>query len=295
MPAETAQAGRAEDLLATVRSVADLRAALAPWRCRGLSIGLVPTMGGLHAGHLALVDRAHAACDRVVATLFVNPMQFDRPDDLAAYPRTEATDAASFAEHGVDLLFAPPADEMYPNGFATTVSVARLTDCLCGIARPGHFEGVATVVCKLLLQSMPTAAFFGEKDYQQLQVIRRMVADLDIPVTVEGVATVREADGLALSSRNFNLSAEQRAVAPLLNQVLRECAAALADGGTEAGAVLEAGRRRLLEGGFARVDYLDLRAADGLAALARADRPARIFGAAWLGPTRLIDNVAVAS
>ena len=278
--------------LETVRDVESLRRCLAAWRRDGATIGLVPTMGALHAGHMALVQQARAECDRVVATIFVNPIQFNEQTDLASYPRTEARDSSLLADAGTDLLFAPSAEEIYPEGFATTVSVAGITDCLCGVARPGHLSGVATVVSKLLLQSMPDVAYFGEKDYQQLMVVRRMARDLDIPVRIAAVPTVREVDGLALSSRNENLNADQRACAPALYRVLTALGERLA-GGEDAGQVLAEGHGLLQEAGFERIDYLDLRDGETLASLDRARPPARLFVAAWLGPTRLIDNVPV--
>jgi pantoate--beta-alanine ligase len=277
----------------TVRRVAALRRAVSEWRRAGETIGLVPTMGALHEGHLALVRQARRDNDRVVATLFVNPAQFNDADDLESYPRDEADDARKFAAEGVDLLFAPPVAEVYPPGFATKVSVPELTGCLCGLARPGHMDGVATVVAKLLNQALPDVAYFGEKDYQQLQVIRRMAADLDIPVRIAGVPTVREPDGLALSSRNFLLPPAERGRAPALYRVLCETAERLAGGGQTAEPLLAEGRRALAAAGFEPIDYLDLRAEDDLKALERAERPSRLFAAAWLGPVRLIDNVAV--
>ena len=278
--------------LETVRTVDALRRRLAVWRNRGETIGLVPTMGALHAGHMALVRQALNDCDRVVATIFVNPIQFNEKTDLAGYPRNEARDASLLAEAGTDLLFAPSAEEMYPEGFATTVSVNGITDCLCGATRPGHLSGVATVVSKLLLQSLPHVAYFGAKDYQQLMVVRRMARDLDIPVRIAAVPTVREADGLALSSRNENLSADQRACAPALYRVLTALAGRLAEG-EEARPVLAHGRHLLQEAGFEGIDYLDLRDGETLASLDHAQPPARLFAAAWLGTTRLIDNVSV--
>ncbi len=282
-----------ETELRVVRTVADLRRQVGIWRAGGEEVGLVPTMGALHEGHLALVGKALEENRRVVATLFVNPKQFDRPDDLARYPRGEARDQDLLQQAGADLLFAPDVDEMYPEGFATKVTVEGLTDCLCGAHRPGHFDGVATVVSKLLLQALPDRAYFGEKDYQQLQIIRRMASDVNIPVDIRGVPTVREADGLALSSRNLNLSAEQRAAAPKLAEVLGALAEELADGRTVAKPLLAEGHEALTRAGFDKVDYLDLRDARDLRALDRADRPARVFGAAWLGQTRLIDNMPV--
>src|SRR3984893_13800368 len=207
-----------------VRTIADLRSQIARWRKSGARIGLVPTMGALHEGHLALVRGGGAGCHRVAATIFINPKQFAPNEDLASYPRREAADLAMLRAAGVAVVFIPAVAEVYPPGFATTVRVAGLTDCLCGAHRAGHFDGVATVVTKLLLQSLPDVALFGEKDYQQLQVVRRLVRDLDIPARIEGVATVREPDGLALSSRNVQLTACERRVAPMLYRVLTRIA-----------------------------------------------------------------------
>ncbi len=279
--------------LPIVRSIAELRAAVARWRRSGDSIGIVPTMGALHDGHLELVRRARRDCMRVIATIFVNPTQFNRPDDLASYPREEAQDAGKLQQIGADLLFAPPVEEIYPTGFRTKVLVSELTDCLCGVTRPGHLDGVSTVVSKLLIQALPDRAYFGEKDYQQLLVVSRMARDLDIPVEIVGVETVREADGLALSSRNQLLTPENRARAAALNRVLRELAARMKDGAAPAGPALAWGREALARAGIEKIDYLDLRTADTLRELERADRPARLFVAAWLGDVRLIDNIPV--
>ena len=287
----TLQARQTGPELATLRRAEALRDRVMAWRRAGQTVGLVPTMGALHAGHLALVARARAECDRVVATLFVNPKQFDDAADLNSYPADEADDAARFAEAGVDLLFAPAVSEMYPDGFATAVSVAGLTDCLCGAARPGHFDGVATVVAKLFNQAPADRAYFGEKDYQQLLVVRRMARDLDLPIHVVAVATVREADGLALSSRNRGLTPDQRRLAPRLYQTLAALAAGLA-GGAAAAPELARGREDLEGAGFERVDYLDLRDGETLAALDRAAPGARLFAAAELGDIRLIDNIS---
>jgi pantoate--beta-alanine ligase len=277
-----------------VRTIAGLRSQIAVWRKSGELIGLVPTMGALHNGHLALVRAARAECDHVVATIFVNPKQFAPNEDLDAYPRREAADLAMLRAARVDLVFMPANTEMYPPGFATTVRVAGLTDCLCGAHRAGHFDGVATVVTKLLLESLPDTAYFGEKDYQQLMVVRRLARDLDIPVRIAGVTTVREADGLALSSRNAYLSPQERRIAPALARVLRRIAAVLA---AEPAAVLREttrGRADLEQAGFV-VEYLEVRAADTLASVAAAvTGPARVFAAVHLGQTRLIDNVPVA-
>ncbi|MCA8907596.1 MAG: pantoate--beta-alanine ligase [Rhodospirillaceae bacterium] len=276
----------------TVSTVADLRRIVAGWHRAGERVAVVPTMGALHEGHLSLVRAALARTPRVVVTLFVNPTQFNSATDLSAYPRTLEADAAKLVGLGVPLLYAPGEAEMYPDGFATTVTVGGVSEGLCGAFRPGHFAGVATVVTKLLTQTQADIAFFGEKDCQQLHVIRRLVADLDLPVEIVGCPIVREADGLALSSRNAHLSAAERAVAPHLAATLLAAAERIAQGAA-VDAELAAGRSALLAAGFADVDYLELRAADNLQALDRLDRPARLLAAAWLGQTRLIDNVPV--
>jgi pantoate--beta-alanine ligase len=275
------------------RTVDALRARLAPWKQAGDRIGLVPTMGALHAGHMALVDAAQAGCRRVVVSIFVNPKQFGPNEDLAAYPRREAVDLDLLRGAGIDLAFVPPTAEIYPPGFATLVRVGGLCDGLCGAQRPGHFDGVATVVTKLLLQSLPDAAYFGEKDYQQLMIVRRLVSDLDIPVRIEGVPTVRQPDGLALSSRNRYLSQEERRIAPTLARVLRDIAAALAAAPAAVGPEIARGRDELARAGFA-VEYLEIREAATLSPLAAAiAAPARVFAAVRLGRTRLIDNMPI--
>lgn len=278
--------------LRIVRTVGDLRAEVAGWRREGHRVAVVPTMGALHAGHLSLVEAGLAAVDRVIVTLFVNPKQFNNPGDLAAYPRTEEDDARKVAGAGGHLLYAPGPAEMYPAGFATTVSVTGVSEGLCGAFRSGHFDGVSTVVAKLFLQTGADAAMFGEKDFQQLHVVRRMAADLDIPIRVIGCPTVREADGLAMSSRNGRLSTEEREIAPRLAEAMVTASARLADG-DGLYRVLEEARATIVAGGFREVEYLELRAEDDLAPLARTDRPARLLAAAWLGDVRLIDNVPV--
>ena len=278
--------------LPVVRAVADLRAAVAAWRNEGRRIGLVPTMGALHEGHLSLVRTAKHGCDRVIATLFVNPKQFAPHEDFDRYPRNEAQDAALLAGAGCDLLYAPEPDAMYPPGFATSVSVAEVSAPLEGEMRPHFFAGVATVVSKLLLQSLPDAAFFGEKDYQQLRVITRMTRDLDIPVAIKGCATVREHDGLAMSSRNAYLSADERRIAARLNLVLHD-AIKTVNAGAPVDAVESEAARHLTAAGFTKVDYVAIRNAETLAPLVGRGEPGRILAAAWLGKTRLIDNMAV--
>jgi pantoate--beta-alanine ligase len=278
--------------IAVARTVAGLREAVAGWRARQERVGLVPTMGALHRGHLALVAAARRDCQRVVASLFVNPKQFGPREDFAAYPRDEAADLAKFREGGVDLVFAPTVKEMYPSDFATAVQVGGLGDALEGAHRHGHFDGVATVVSKLLLQCLPDIAYFGEKDYQQLMVVRRMARDLDIPVRIEGVPTVREPDGLALSSRNVYLSPEERRVAPLLHRVLHDTAIAIAAAPDTVIANIEKGLAVLRQAGF-MPDYLEMRDAADLSPMTALDRPARLLAAARLGRTRLIDNIPV--
>src|SRR5579872_3273043 len=267
-----------------LRSIADLRAALAPWRRAGESVGLVPTMGALHEGHLSLVRLAKAECRRAVATIFVNPSQFGANEDLSAYPRDETADRKLLDCVEADILFVPSVEEIYPPGFATTVSVARLTEHLCGPHRPGHFAGVATVVTKLLVQALPDRAYFGEKDFQQLQVIRRLARDLDLPVAIRGGATIRDADGLALSSRNRYLTADARAKAAALPRLLREVAGRLANGG-DAEAALRDVRQDLAKAGFVRIDYVTLADEAALQPLSRAEAGSRVFAAAWLGRT----------
>ena len=283
----------AEPALPTVRTIPALRERIAAWREADESVALVPTMGALHAGHLSLVALARSRCRRVVVSLFVNPTQFAANEDLSAYPRDEAGDAAKLAREGVELLFAPSAGEMYPQGFATQVTVSALTRHLCGPHRPGHFEGVATVVTKLLLQALPDVAVFGEKDWQQLQVIRRRALDLNLPVEILGAPTVREPDGLAMSSRNAYLTQEERRIAATLNCVLAEIARAVAQG-EPCRAAEEKALRRLLEQGFTSVDYVTVADAETLQPIDRLGaRPARAFAAARLGRTRLIDNLPI--
>jgi len=277
-----------------VRRVAELRARVADWRAKGQSVGLVPTMGALHEGHLSLVRAARKMVNKVVVSIFVNPTQFGPSEDLDAYPRREEIDREKLASVGASFAFVPTVEEMYPRGFSTAISVSGVSEGLCGASRPVHFSGVATVVTKLLLQVAPDVAVFGEKDYQQVQVIRRLVRDLDIPVTILGVPTVREDDGLAMSSRNAYLSPEERAIAPALYRALRDTAAAI-EGGMAVSEALAAGQAAILAAGFSSVEYLEFRAADGLMPMAETGRPGRLLVAARLGRTRLIDNVAVAA
>ncbi len=282
----------ADSALPIARDVARLRETVGRWRAAGLKVGLVPTMGALHEGHLSLVRTAKERCDRVVASLFVNPRQFAPHEDFERYPRDEAGDAALLASAGCDLLFAPERGSMYPPGFATNVIVSGVSTPLEGEFRPHFFGGVATVVTKLLLQCLPNAAFFGEKDYQQLQVIKRMAADLDIPVEIVGCATVREHDGLAMSSRNAYLSEDERRIAGRLNHLMHD-AIKLVHQGNAIDFVEQETARHLIAAGFTSIDYIAIRDAETLQPIDDLSRPARILAAAWLGKTRLIDNMAV--
>lgn len=277
-----------------VRTVADLRARVGGWRGQGARVAVTPTMGALHAGHLSLVAIGRREAERVVATLFVNPTQFAAGEDLSAYPRDEAADAAMLAGAGCDLLFAPPVEAMYPPDFATRVRVEGLTEVLCGAVRPGHFDGVAQVVTKLLNQAQADVGVFGEKDWQQLAVIRRLAADLDIPTRIVGAPVVREADGLAMSSRNRYLTAEEREAAPVLHRAIRQAAALIATG-EDPDVICAEAAAFVVEAGFDTPDYVEARDAETLAPLERhdPDRPARVFAAARLGRARLIDNVPI--
>lgn len=276
----------------TVRSSEELARAVAQMKRRG-SLALVPTMGALHAGHLALVAEAQRRADGVAASIFVNPLQFGEGEDLARYPRREAEDSKVLEDAGCDLLWLPKLEDIYPADFGTKVSVAGLSERWEGEARPGHFDGVATVVARLLLSVAPDVALFGEKDFQQLAVIRRMVRDLAIPVEVVGVPTVREPDGLALSSRNAYLSPDERERAVALPKALEAARMAIL-GGAAAAAVLRGAKQALVDAGFLKVDYVALVDAATLEPIEKVQGDARLIAAATIGTTRLIDNLAVA-
>lgn len=271
-----------------------LRAQIGAWRKDGATIALVPTMGALHEGHLSLVREAKSAADKVVVSIFVNPTQFSPTEDFSAYPRNLDVDAGLLSNVNADLVYAPTIESMYPEGYCSYVTVNGPSEGLCGAFRPDHFRGVASVVTKLFMRVQPDIAFFGEKDYQQLQVIRRMVQDLDYPIRIEGVPIVRETDGLALSSRNAYLSREERAIAPILYKTLASVAE-MVRSGEIIGEAEKWGAAQLLAGGFRSVDYLDVRNASSLKRTEIFDAAvaARVLVAAHLGRTRLIDNLTL--
>lgn len=275
-----------------LRTVAALRNLARGWKAEGAVLGVVPTMGALHEGHLSLARRAKAECDRVIATIFVNPRQFTTAEDLAKYPRTEAEDARMLAEIGVDAIFVPAVEEVYPPGFVTAISIGGVSSPLEGASRPGHFDGVATVVTKLFGMTLADRAYFGQKDWQQLQVVRRLVADLNLPVDIVACETLREADGLAMSSRNRRLSPAGRAKAGALHAAMQAAAAHLRAGGAAEAALTQA-RAAVLAAGFEALDYLDLCDAETLQPATDTARPLRLLAAAWLDGVRLIDNIAV--
>ncbi len=286
-------ARKAGAMVAVVERIPELRERIADWRRSGARVALVPTMGALHAGHRALVRLAREAAERVVVSIFVNPRQFGPNEDYARYPRTLEADLEALREEGADAAFVPAVEEMYAPGFATEVTVRGLSEELEGAHRPGHFTGVATVVTKLLIQSLPDAAVFGEKDWQQLVIVRRLVADLDLPVSILPCPIVREPDGLALSSRNLYLSPAARRIAPRLYETLLHLKAAAEAGEAPLRALEDEGRRRLLQAGFEAVDYLTFRDADTLEPVADLARPVRLLATARLEGVRLLDNLAV--
>ncbi len=277
----------------TLRDKSSLFEQRAIWRAEGKRVALVPTMGALHEGHLSLVHQAKQQADVVLATVFVNPRQFGPTEDFSRYPRDEEGDILKLHAAGAAGVYLPTVKEMYPEPFRTVVYVKALGDDLCGAHRPGFFDGVCTVVAKLLLQVLPEVAFFGEKDYQQLQVIRQMVRDLDIPVEVRAGMTVREPSGLALSSRNAYLTTEERAIAEQMNKVLHRAATSILEQRMDVAAACDWGMKQLLQMGFQKVDYFALRDAETLNPVLDVSRPARLLTAAFLGQTRLIDNIAV--
>ena len=277
-----------------IRRLSDLRPALRTLREAGEKLALVPTMGALHAGHLALVEAAKARADRVIASIFVNPLQFNDPGDLARYPRQEEADAAKLKEAGCDILWMPTPDQLYPEGFGTTVSVSGISSRWEGEHRPGHFDGVATVVSKLFIATMPEVALFGEKDWQQLAVIRRMTADLGLPIEIIGHPTIREADGLAMSSRNAQLSEDERGRAPAMFRLLSEAAGRIGRGDDPSEAI-ERAIEGLKQAGFGPIDYVALVNSANLEPVDSPMGELRVITAASLGSVRLIDNVSVIS
>jgi pantoate--beta-alanine ligase len=275
-----------------IESIADLRKAIAGRRAAGL-VGFVPTMGALHAGHASLITRAREECATVVVSIFVNPIQFDRPEDLDRYPRSLEADVALCRSLGVDLVFAPSVGEMYPKPLECSVDVGRLADHLCGRFRPGHFKGVATVVLKLLDIVCPDLAYFGEKDAQQLAIVKRLVVDFSVPVRIVGVPTVREPDGLALSSRNQRLDTRERALAPALYRALQRVQRDIDAGVTDPGTLKQAGFREIPEDPALKLEYLEIVDPDDFQPVDRIRGPVVAAGALWVGTTRLIDNVTI--
>ncbi len=276
------------------KTKSELRKTLQEMRDADERIGAVPTMGALHDGHLSLIDKAKGMGGRTVATIFVNPLQFGPNEDFADYPRTMDRDLGLLEAQGCDVVFTPMATDLVPPDFSTKISVAGVGEDHCANSRPQFFDGVATIVTKLLIILSPDFAVFGEKDYQQLMVIARLVRDLDLDVEIIGSPTVREADGLAMSSRNQYLSAEERSIAPILYETLNLAADKIASPGAEWSKIRDWATTRLLSAGFSSVDYLNLVDAQSLSHIAVADRPARLLAAAWIGKTRLIDNIAIA-
>ena len=272
---------------------AEVKSLIAKWQQDGLTHAAVPTMGALHEGHLSLVDTAVNHADRVIASIFVNPIQFGPSEDFDTYPRDLARDGALLEARGCHAVFAPAREEVFADDFSTRVSVSQVSEGFCGDARPGFFEGVATIVTKLFNILEPDTAVFGEKDFQQLAVIRRLVRDLDMSVKIVGAPTVREPDGLAMSSRNAYLSVEERQVAPVLHQAMVQARENL-EAGAAINVVRDLALDTLIKAGFRKVDYFDLADALSLTRLDRADRPAQLLVAAWLGKTRLIDNISIA-
>ena len=277
-----------------VERIAQIRERVAAAKRRGLRVGCVPTMGALHAAHTAMFDRARGECDQVVATIFVNPLQFDRQDDLRSYPRDIESDLIVCERHGVDMAFVPAVAEMYPRPPAMTVEIERLADGLCGASRPGHFRGVATVVLKLLNSVQPDIAYFGEKDYQQLAIVRRLAEDACLPVEIASVETVREPDGLALSSRNVLLGRAERASAPVIFRALQRARREVESGQQDAGKVVALARQVLDKEPLLKLDYLEIVDPDTLAPVRSIHGPVRIAAAAFFGSTRLIDNIHAA-
>lgn len=279
-------------MIQIIRTVAELRQTVRACKAAGEMVGVVPTMGALHDGHLSLARAAKSECERVITTIFVNPKQFNNPEDLKKYPRTEEADVALLATVGVDVCFIPNPDEVYPEGFISTVSVGGVSEPLEGRMRPGHFDGVATVVTKLFGMTMADRGYFGQKDWQQLQVVLRLVRDLNLPITIVGCETIREADGLAMSSRNVRLTPQGRAIAGVLYSAITAAAVDIRAGQSDRMAIREAAEKVRAEG-FDRVEYIELRDAESLMPSDNTRRPRRMLAAAWLDGVRLIDNIPV--
>ncbi|MFO0110791.1 MAG: pantoate--beta-alanine ligase [Alphaproteobacteria bacterium] len=278
----------------SIGAYTQLQNMLHEWQVTRQTVALVPTMGAIHAGHLQLVAEAKKNASKIVVSIFVNPTQFGPNEDFANYPRTLERDIQLLAQAGVDLVWSPSVIEMYPEGFATSIHVAGLREALCGAFRPGHFDGVATVVAKLFMQIRPDIALFGEKDYQQLMLIKRLVKDLNMNIEVLGVPTLRERDGLALSSRNQYLDADERKIAPKLYAILQQTSNHIRSG-ADVKDMLGLAEKEIIAAGFTKIDYIELRAEESLMPVVNfSEKTARLLSAVWLGKTRLIDNVRVA-
>lgn len=278
----------------TIQHYADLQALVKEWRAQGKTIGFVPTMGALHEGHATLVRLARQQCDKVIVSIFVNPLQFGENEDFDRYPRQEEKDTAFLTTEKVDAVYLPTMEALYPEGYAVTLDVHKWSDILCAVARPRHFDGVATIVSKFLHQIMPDKAYFGEKDYQQLCVVKLVTRELFLPVQIIGVPTVREKDGLALSSRNAYLNERERSIAPAMFETMNLIAGKTKGGRSPIYYLLKEGKRMLTSKGFTKVDYLEVRDAETLDEVTNTVlRPARIFCAAYINNTRLIDNIEI--
>jgi len=275
-----------------IRTVEEIRKATRAFQSAGKTVALVPTMGGLHAGHLSLVKRAEEVADKVIVSIFVNPKQFNQASDLDEYPSTEEDDLLALSKTHTSIIYMPTVEEMYPEGFTTLVKVQRQQQILCDAYRPGHFAGVATVVSKLFIQTGADIACFGEKDFQQLRIVRQMARDLDIPIQIEPVETVREADGLAMSSRNARLTKKEREIAPQLNAAMLKAAAKIKAGQAVSDACRDVIESQLKSRDF-KIEYFEVRSGDDMRILDKYHPSARLFAAAWLGDVRLIDNIAV--
>ena len=275
-----------------LHTVKQMQRRISRWKDKGFSIGLVPTMGSIHVGHLSMIELANKLCDRTIVSIFVNPLQFGPKEDYRSYPKNLASDKRILSKINVHLIYQPRLNEIYPSKFQTTINVSGITECLCGLSRPGHFQGVATVITKLFLQILPNIAFFGEKDYQQLLVIKKLVRNLSLPISIKSIRVIRENDGLAFSSRNSYLTKNQRILAPNFYKTIYAISRKISQGAA-IGRILNEKKKYLLKIGFSKIDYLEVCSSTNLAKLSVFTKPARVFGALYLGRTRLIDNCRI--